>query len=52
MATAATVVTQESYHQDAKRKFLIPNVCKHFNIPWINTFEMLDILQARFVLPG
>lgn len=50
MTTGATVVTHESYHPDAKKKFLIPNVCKHFGVNWINTFEMLETLEARFVL--
>jgi len=52
MTSGATVVTHEAYHPDAKRKFLIPNICKHFGINWINTFEMLDTLEARFVLPA
>lgn len=51
MTTGATVVTHESYHPDAKKKFLIPNICKHFGVGYIDTFEMLDTLEARFVLP-
>ncbi|NRR34330.1 DUF4411 family protein [Oxalobacteraceae bacterium] len=52
MTTKATVVTHEAFHADVKRKFLIPNICRHFGVSWINTFEMLDTLEARFVLPA
>jgi hypothetical protein len=51
MTTGATVVTHESYHPDAKKKFLIPNVCKHFGVDWINTFEMLDTSRRGLSFP-
>ncbi|WP_454730820.1 MULTISPECIES: DUF4411 family protein [Cupriavidus] len=50
MATDAIVVTHEAFHRDARRKFLIPNICQHFGVPWMNTFELLDKLGAQFVL--
>ena len=34
-----------------KKKFLIPNVCEAFGVAWMNTFDMLYKLEARFVLP-
>ena len=34
------------------RKFLIPNVCRHFGVPFVDTFELLNALEARFVLGG
>jgi hypothetical protein len=43
-----TVVTHEEYNPDNKKKVLIPNVCKQFNVPYINTFQMLRVLQVRF----
>jgi len=43
-----TVVTHEEYKPEAKRKIFIPNVCRAFNIPYINTFEMLRRLNIRF----
>ncbi|WP_148715038.1 DUF4411 family protein [Chitinolyticbacter meiyuanensis] len=52
MATGAVVVTHESYDVNARRKFLIPNVCEEFHVSWINTFELLHKLDARFVLAG
>lgn len=51
MATGCIVVTHERYHPDVIKKFLIPNVCEYFGIGWINTFDLLYKLEARFVLP-
>jgi len=52
MTMGAVVVTHKAFHADVKRKFLIPNVCKHVGVSWTNTFSMLDTLEARFVLPA
>ena len=52
MATGATIVTQEVYKPDIKRKIHIPNVCKLLEVPYMNTFEMLHDLEAKFVLPA
>lgn len=52
MATGATVVTHERHHTDVVKKFLIPNVCDVFGVEWMNTFDLLYKLEARFVLPG
>lgn len=51
MCTGATVVTHEVLNLEVKRKFIIPNVCKHFQVPYMNTFELLHALDAQFVLP-
>jgi hypothetical protein len=50
MATGGTVVTHEAYNLEAKKKFLIPNICEEFGVTWMNTFDMLYKLEARFVL--
>ncbi|ERH58557.1 DUF4411 family protein [Pseudomonas simiae] len=50
MSTGAAVVTHEVYNPDIKRKFTIPNVCSLFGVPYMNTFELLGKLDARFVL--
>lgn len=42
------IVTHEEYKPDVKKRILIPNVCRAFNIPYINTFEMLRRLNVRF----
>ncbi|MGV6474999.1 DUF4411 family protein [Azotobacter vinelandii] len=52
MTTGACVVTHEVYNPDIKRKFSIPNVCKQFDVPFMNTFELLHKLEAQFVLPS
>jgi hypothetical protein len=51
LCTGATVVTHEVRNLEAKRKFLIPNVCEHFGVGYMNTFELLGGLKAKFVLP-
>lgn len=50
MTINATVVTHEQLNLAARRKFLIPNVCQHFGVRFIDTFELLNALEARFVL--
>ncbi|WP_353525900.1 DUF4411 family protein [Denitromonas iodatirespirans] len=50
-ATGATVVTHEKLNLAIRKKFLIPNVCRVFGVKWIDTFELLETLEARFVLP-
>jgi hypothetical protein len=52
ICTGATVVTHEVLNLEVKRKFIIPNVCKHFQVPYMNTFELLHALDAKFVLPN
>lgn len=42
-----TVVTHEVYNVQIKRKIPIPNVCRAFGIPYINTFEMLRSLGVK-----
>ena len=52
MTSGATVVTHEVLNRDAKRKFIIPNICQELDVPFLNTFELLHRLEARFVLPA
>ncbi|WP_122372480.1 DUF4411 family protein, partial [Pseudomonas savastanoi] len=51
LTSGATVVTHEVRNLDAKRKFIIPNLCEQLKVPYMNTFELLHHLNARFVLP-
>jgi len=48
--TGQSIVTHERLNLADRRKFLIPNVCMHYGIECINTFDMLDRLDARFIL--
>jgi len=41
-----TVVTQESTSRT--RKVRIPTICQHFNVACIDTFQMLNYLNAKF----
>lgn len=50
MTAEAIVVTHESFNLQNRRKITIPNVCHHFGIQWLDTFEMLEVLKARFML--
>jgi predicted nucleic acid-binding protein len=42
-----TVVTHETVDNSPKR-VKIPNACVQMNVPYMNTFEMLRVEQARF----
>lgn len=42
------LVTHEEHSPDARKKVPIPNVCKQFGVPWINTFQMLRELEVHF----
>lgn len=47
LAYGFTIVTHEHYSKDVKNRVLIPNVCKYFNIPFTDTFEMLRNLNIK-----
>ena len=44
----ATLVTLETYHQGARRRVPLPNVCKQFSVLRMDTFKMLSELGVRF----
>lgn len=43
-----TIVSSESYQKDRLNKVKIPNVCLQFDIPCLDTFKMLRILNVCF----
>jgi len=45
-----TIVTHEKFNPDIKKKFLIPNICRTVGVSYIDTFELLVTLEAKFVL--
>ena len=47
-ANGCLVVTQEVLNPDVKRKVPIPNLCKAFDVRWIDTFAMFRNLGVRF----
>ena len=47
LATKCIVVTEEVYSRDTKKKIPIPNVCKEFDITYMNTFEMMRRLNIK-----
>jgi predicted nucleic acid-binding protein len=46
-AHKAIVVTQEAKNTNARRTIPIPNVCEDWNLPYVNTFEMMRQLGIR-----
>lgn len=48
LAKRAIVITHEQFKPDIKRKIPIPNVCRAFSVPYMDTFEMLRQLGVRF----
>jgi len=45
-----TVVTHETFDPNIRKKIKLPNICHDFQVPYINTFELLNELKAVFVL--
>ena len=41
IAHGGTVVSLEGRDPDASQQVKIPNVCEHFNVPYVNTYQML-----------
>lgn len=48
MAKGYTLVTHEAFNPDTKNRILIPVVCRHFGVDYVNTFEMLRELEVQF----
>ncbi|WP_323846694.1 DUF4411 family protein [Microbulbifer magnicolonia] len=48
--TGGTVVTHEVPVPANSTKVKIPNICDAFGIPYITTFQLLNKLEAQFVL--
>ena len=51
-AIGATVVTQETFDAQSRKKVKIPNVCRAFHVLYINTFDLLRQMGATFTLRG
>lgn len=43
-----TLVTNETSHPDSKKKIKIPDICKRYNVKYVNTFGMLRGLKVQF----
>ena len=46
----AVVATHEAFNLETKKKVLIPNVCRSVGVSFIDTFALLNLLEAKFVL--
>ena len=47
-AIGAKVVTQEKSVPSSKKKIHIPDVCDHFGVKYLDTYDLLEDLRARF----
>lgn len=47
MVNKCVIVTEERLNINIQRRIPIPNVCKEFNIEYVNTFQMLRQLEIR-----
>lgn len=47
-AEGLIVVTDEVFNREIRKKVKIPNVCRHFKIECVNTFQMLRELGILF----
>ena len=47
-AHGLVLVTHEEYAAQARKRVPLPSVCKQFGIDYIDTFDMLRQLEARF----
>ncbi|MGL5841817.1 MAG: DUF4411 family protein [Aeromonas hydrophila] len=50
MSLGAIVVTQEGSVNPSSRKVKVPNICREFAVPCINTYDLLREVKARFIL--
>lgn len=48
--TGEIIVTHEVAVDANSKKVKIPNICNHFEVSYINTFELLNELDAQFML--
>jgi hypothetical protein len=48
MTTGTTVVTHEVFAPQARKRVPIPNVCKQFNVPFVNTFDAMRTMSCKF----
>jgi hypothetical protein len=46
-AKACVVVTKETFEPAIRRKIKIPNVCRVFDVPYVDTFQMLRALGIK-----
>lgn len=47
-SASAVVVTHETLAGENASRVKIPNICRWHNVPWMNPYQMLRELEARF----
>ena len=52
LASGGTVVTQEKLVGADSKKIKIPNICKHFSVEYISSYEMLRRLGKKLCFGG
>ncbi|WP_053361470.1 DUF4411 family protein [Bacillus sp. FJAT-27251] len=46
-ARGGTLVTHEAYNREKRNRILIPVACQEFEVPYVNTFDMLRQLNIK-----
>ncbi|MDT0632123.1 DUF4411 family protein, partial [Rubrivirga litoralis] len=47
-ANSCTIITEEKFIHNIRKRVPIPNVCDEFDIPYTDTFDMLRSLGCQF----
>ena len=47
-AEGYTIVTQEKSDPKSRKKIFIPDVCNQFNVPYIDTIQLIRVLGGKF----
>ncbi|MFB4205351.1 DUF4411 family protein [Arhodomonas sp. KWT2] len=50
IACGAEVITQETRVAANSKKVKVPNLCEVYRVPYRNTYDLMDLLEARLVL--
>lgn len=46
----SVIITHEQYNPYDKKKVLLPNICKDFNVQCIDTYDLLEFLDVKFLI--
>jgi len=50
VTSGGVVVTHEALVPENSKKVKIPNICREFGVEYISTYQLLSILEAKFIL--
>lgn len=47
LAKGCAIVTHEQFDPNIRRRIKIPNACRAFDVPYIDTFQMMRTLEVE-----